>query len=85
MECMWAHAHAHAQGTDLALIAGALHDRGVLDADLVCLVVTLAPPPSLPPSARVYVERTSSADPPELAAAKAEVGKAVRSWLALEA
>ena len=61
MECMWAHAHAHAQGTDLALIAGALHDRGVLDADLVCLVVTLAPPPSLPPSARVYVERTSSA------------------------
>jgi hypothetical protein len=53
MECMWAHAHAHAQGTDLALIAGALHDRSVLDADLVCLVVTLAPPPSLPPSARV--------------------------------
>jgi hypothetical protein len=31
------------------------------------------------------MERTSSADPPELAAAKAEVGKAVRSWLALEA
>ncbi len=54
MECMWAYAHAHAQGTDLALIAGALHDRGVLDADLVCLVVTLAPP-SLPASLRTCV------------------------------
>ena len=31
------------------------------------------------------MDRTSSADTPELAAAKAEVGKAVRSWLALEA
>jgi len=40
MECTWAHAHAHTQGTDLALIAGALHDRGVLDADLVRLVVS---------------------------------------------
>ncbi len=50
MKYMWAHAHAHAQGTDLALIAGALHDRGALDADLVCLVFTCPP---LPPSARV--------------------------------
>ena len=50
MECTWAHAHAHTQGTDLALIAGALHDRGVLDADLVRLVVSPNPPP---PAARV--------------------------------
>jgi hypothetical protein len=63
MECTWAHAHAHTQGTDLALIAGALHDRGVLDADLVRLVVSPNPPPPCRTSGtawRVYVERAGS-------------------------